>query len=158
MLLPFNPAIEIRPFEVMYTCALSARTFVCGAVKPVKLCHKNVLLSLKKVKLKKKGIFLPEHANLTFDVFPFSGGIKLVLECEVKLLSHADDAVGHTLDFRLPLSVKVLVAEYSVGDSRTVQRWIRVHGSDDNLQLTVNTSLFLHICGGKGEGANALSV
>jgi len=37
MLLPFNPAIEIRPLEVMYTCALSARTLVCGAVKPVKL-------------------------------------------------------------------------------------------------------------------------
>ena len=101
---------------------------------------------------------LPEHADLTFDVFPFSGGIKLVLKCEVKFLSHADDAVSHPFDFGLPLSVKLLVAEYSVGDSRTVQRWIRVHGSDNNLQLTVNPSLFFRICGGKGEGAYALSI
>ena len=157
MLLPFKPAIEIRPLEVMYTCALSARTLVCGAVRPVKLCHKKCFVEFKKDKLKKKGS-LPEHANLTFDVFPFSGGIKLVFECEVKLLSHADDTVSHALDFGLPLSVKFLVTEYSVGDSRTVQRWIRVHGSDNNLQLTVNASLFLCICRGKGEGANALSV
>ena len=91
-------------------------------------------------------------------MFPFSGGIKLVLEREVKLLSHADDAVSHAFNFSLPLSVKLLVTEYSVGDSGTVQRWIRVQGSDNNLQLTVNASLFLRICGGKGEGTNALSV
>lgn len=34
---PFKPAIEIRPSAVMYTCAESARAFVWGAVKPVKL-------------------------------------------------------------------------------------------------------------------------
>ena len=91
-------------------------------------------------------------------MFPFSGGIKLVLECEVKFLSHTNDAISHALDFGLPLSVKFLVAEYSVGDSGSVQRWIRVHGSDNNLQLTVNASLFLRICSSKGEGAYALSI
>jgi len=111
---------------------------------------------------KKSAIFwscpLPEHADLTFDVFPFSGSIKLVLQRGVKPLSHTDDAVGHALDFGLPLSIKFLVAEYGVGDSGSVQRRVRVHRSDDNFQLTVDASLFFRICGGKGESAYTLSV
>ena len=81
-------------------------------------------------------------------MFPFSGGIELVLKCEIKFLSHADDAVSHAFDFGLPLTVKFLVAEYSVGNSCAMQRRVRVHGSDDNLQLTINASLFLRVCGG----------
>lgn len=154
MLLPFNPAIEIRPSAVMYTCAFSARALVCGGVRPVKLFQ---FWSAKKLNTKRLGN-LPEHADLALDVAPFARGVEVFLESGVKLFSHADDTVSHSLHFRLPLSVEIGVTQDGIGNSGTVERGIRVQGSDDDLQLTVDTRLLSRVRSGEGESTNALSV
>lgn len=41
---------------------------------------------------------LPKHADLTLDVAPFTWCLEVLLKGVVKLLSHADDAVSHSLD------------------------------------------------------------
>jgi len=74
-----------------------------------------------------------EHADLALDVAPFTWGLEVFLKGVVKLLSHADDTVSHSLDLCLPLNVKFPVAQDGVGDSGTVNRGVGVHGSDDDL-------------------------
>lgn len=99
MLPPFNPAIEIRPSAVMYTCAFSARALVCGGVRPVKL---EVLSALAAARGERGS---PKHSDLTFNVSPFSRSLQIVSQRGIQLLPHADDPVGHAFDFRLPLGV-----------------------------------------------------
>lgn len=154
MLFPFNAAIEMRPSPVMYTCAFSARALVWGCVRPVKLFQ---FWSAKKSNTRRLGK-LPEHSDLALDVAPFARGVEVFLESGVKLFSHADDAVSHSLHLRLPLSVEIGVTQNGIGNSGTVDRRVRVHGSDDDLQLAVDARLLSRVRRGEGESTNALSV
>lgn len=154
MLFPFNPAIEMRPSAVMYTCAFSARALVWGGVRPVKLFQ---FWSAKKANTRRLDK-LPEHAYLALDVAPFARSVEVFLESGVKLFSHADDTVSHSFHLRLPLGVKIGVTQNGIGNSGTVERGIRVHGSDDDLQLAVDARLLSWVRSGEGEGTNALSV
>ena len=47
----------------------------------------------------------PEHANLRLDVTPLSRSLEIVGELVVQSVAHADDPVGHALDFALPEKV-----------------------------------------------------
>lgn len=89
---------------------------------------------------------------------PLSWGLEVVGKSVVKSLPHADDPVRHTLHLALPLGVEGLVAEDGAGDTRTMERRVRVHGADDNLQLTVHTRLLLGAGGDEGESTDTLSV
>lgn len=76
----------------------------------------------------------------------------------VELLTHADDAISHSLDLGFPFLVKTFVAQDSIGNSGTVERRVRVHGSDDNLQLTFDSGTFLGVGADKGESTNTFTV
>jgi len=103
-------------------------------------------------------VSLPEHSNLALDVTPLAGSLEVVGQGIVELLAHADDAVGHSLDLTLPLGIELGVAEDGIGNTSAVSGRVRVHGTDDNLELTVNTGLFFGIGSYEGEGANTLAV
>jgi len=137
----------------MYTCAFSARALVWGGVRPVKLFQFWL-----GEKLNNRLGSLPEHANLAFDVAPFPWGVEVFLESGVKLFSHADDTVSHSLHLRLPLGVEIGVIQDSIGNSSAVERGVRIHGSDNDLQLAVDPRLLSWVRGGEGESTNALSV
>lgn len=47
----------------------------------------------------------PEHADLRLDVAPFSGSLVIVGELVIKTVTHANDSVGHALDFALPVKL-----------------------------------------------------
>lgn len=76
----------------------------------------------------------------------------------IELLTHADDTGGHSLDLGLPFLVQTVVAQDSVGNSSTMERRVRVHGSNNDLQLTVNAGAFFGVSGDKGEGADTFSI
>jgi len=101
---------------------------------------------------------LPEHSNLALDVTPLAGSLEIMGQGVVKLLTHADDTVGHSFDLTLPLGIELGVAEDGVGDAGAIGRRIRVHGADDDLELAVDASLLFGIGSYKGEGTNALAV
>jgi len=76
----------------------------------------------------------------------------------VQSITHADDPVGHERYLGLPLLVKILIGEDGVGDTGAVEGRIGVHRSDDDLQLTLDTSLLLRISGDEGESTNAFAI
>lgn len=89
---------------------------------------------------------------------PFTRGLEVVSQKVVELLAHADDPISHTLDFASPLGIETLIAKDGVGNTSTVARGVRVHGTDDNLELRVDTSLLLRIGGGQRKSADTLAV
>ena len=89
---------------------------------------------------------------------PFARSVEIFLESGVKLFSHADDTVSHSLYLRFPLGVEIGIIQNGVGNSGTVERGVRVHGSDDDLQLAVDARLLSRVRSGEGESTNALSV
>lgn len=89
---------------------------------------------------------------------PLARRLQFVSQSVVQLLPHANDAVCHTFDLRLPLSIKVCIAQDGVGNSGAVQRRVGVHGPNNDFQLAVNTSLLLGVQCGQGESANTLSI
>ena len=99
-----------------------------------------------------------EHSNLALNVTPLSGSVVSGGQKVVESTAHADDPVGHEPDLRLPLLVQVLVGKDGVGDAGAVERRVRVHRSDEDLQLTLDTGLFLWIGSDKGESANTFAV
>ena len=67
------------------------------------------------------------------------------LDASLELSSHGDDSVGHSLDIATELGVQGWVVEDLGGNSSTVGGWVRVHGSDQNLNQEVrsmNTNTF----------------
>ena len=101
---------------------------------------------------------LPEHSDLGLDVAPLARSLEVVGEDVVDLLPHADNAVGHALDLRLPLSVEGLVAKNGAGNAGAMGRRVGVHRADDNLELRVDTGLLLGIGGGHGESTRAFAI
>jgi len=80
-----------------------------------------------------------EHADLFDDVAPVTWGLEVVRQLAVQCITHADDPVGHVLDFTLPLTVQGHVTEDGSSDPSTMQRWVGVHRTDDNLDLRSDT-------------------
>ena len=76
----------------------------------------------------------------------------------VESTAHADDPIGHELDLGFPLLVKILVGEDGVGDAGAVKGRVGVHGSDEDLQLTLDASLLLWIRGDEGERTDTFAV
>ena len=76
----------------------------------------------------------------------------------VESITHANDPVGHELDLGLPLLVKVLVGKNGVGDTGAMEGRVGVHRSDDDLQLTLDTSLFFWIGSDEGESTDTFAV
>ena len=76
----------------------------------------------------------------------------------VESITHADDSVGHELYLGLPLLVKVFVGQNGVGDTGAVEGRVGIHWSDDDLQLTLDTSFLFRIGGDEGESTNTFPV
>lgn len=73
-------------------------------------------------------------------------------------MTHADDPVCHALDFTLPFLVQFLLAKDGSGNASTVQRRVRVHGSDHNLELTVDAGLLLGVLGNQRECTDTFTI
>lgn len=111
MLWLFNPAIEILPFVVRYTCAFSVNALDCSGLIPVKLERENPI--------KKLVIFdqppwsrSPEHANLIDDVVPVTRCLELLCQQPVQFLAHINDASGHCAHIPFPLLEQLGVVQY----------------------------------------------
>lgn len=61
------------------------------------------------------------------------------LDASLELSSHGDDSVGHSLDIAAELGVQGGVVEDLGGNSSTVGGWVRVHGSDQDLNQEVKS-------------------
>ena len=99
-----------------------------------------------------------EHSDLALDVTPLSRSVVSRGQEIVESIAHADNPVGHEFDLGLPLLVKVLVGEDSVGDAGTVDGRVGVHRSDDDLQLTLDTGLLLGIGRDEGESTDTFAI
>lgn len=117
-----------------------------------------------------------EHADLLLDVRPVSGSLVLVLQKFVESFSHGDDSVGHALDLDLPVLVEFRRVEDLSGETGSTVRdederkspasrkWdllnrrVRVHRPDQNLELTVDSSLFVLVGANQTESANSFTI
>jgi hypothetical protein len=99
----------------------------------------------------------PEHADLLLDVRPLARSIE-VDKRVVQLITHADDAVGHALDLGFPLAVELGIAEDGAGNAGTMERRVRVHRTDDDLELRLDASLLLRVGSHDRERADTLAV
>lgn len=72
--------------------------------------------------------------------------------------AHANDAVGHALDFALPLLVQGRVVEDRGRNPRAVDRRVRVQRPDQDLDLRLDALLLLGGCGHDREGTAAFAV
>jgi hypothetical protein len=91
-------------------------------------------------------------------VTPLSRSVESVGEEIIELLSHADNTGSHALDLTFPFLVQTLVGKDGAGNAGTVEGRVRVHGADDDLQLTLDTSPFLGVGADEGEGSDTFSV
>ena len=102
-------------------------------------------------------MYVPEHADLALDVSPLSRSA-LSDKVIVELVTHADNPVRHMLDLVLPLVIEAVVVQNGGSNASTTERGVGVHGADNDLELTLNTSLLLGIGGDQRERADALTV
>ena len=61
----------------------------------------------------------------------------------IQSLSHADNPLSHPLHFPLPFPVQLRAAQYAIRNPSTLQRRVRVHRPDDDLQLAVHPCFLL---------------
>lgn len=81
-----------------------------------------------------------------------------LLEVLLEQSSHLDHSVGHLLDLAEPLLLELGVVEDGGGDSSTVDGRVGVEGSDDDLQLRVDSVLLGGVLADKREGTDSLTV
>lgn len=111
----------------------------------------------KSLNLLRRQTGVAEHTNLRGDVVPVLLGAKS-LEVLLEQSSHLDHSVGHLLDLTEPLLLELGVVEDGGGDSGTVDGGVGVEGSDDNLQLRVNSVLLGGVLADKRESTDSLTV
>lgn len=68
-----------------------------------------------------------------------------LLEVGAEERAHLDDAASHALDLREPLLVKSRVVHDGGGDAGTVDGRVRVEGTDEDLDLGIDTLLLLGV-------------
>lgn len=98
-----------------------------------------------------------EHADLVGDVRPVVLGTER-LELPTEQLAHGDDAVGHALDFALPLLVQLGVVQDSGSNTGAVDGGVGVHGADDDLDLRVEALDLLGVLADNREDTSTLTV
>jgi len=98
-----------------------------------------------------------EHADLVGDMVPVVLAAQL-LEVLLEECAHGDDAVSHTLDLTQPLLVESWVVEDGAGDTSSVNRWVRVERSDEDLDLRVDSLLLICVCADDGECTDTFTV
>lgn len=93
-----------------------------------------------------------------------------LLEVGHEALSHALNSVGHDFDFLkcyfeftipsyfVPKLLELWATEDSIDNSGTCNGWVRVHRSDDHLQLRKNSLLFISIAADETQSTNSLTV
>ena len=113
MLSELSPAMDILPFVVMYTCALSTNACDCSAFIPVKL-HTSQQAPVRQPRN------APEHPNLLRDVVPRARRLQLLREQPVQLLPHGDNPMRHRLDVPLPILEQLRIIQ----DQRHLHRFV----------------------------------
>lgn len=73
-----------------------------------------------------------EHADLVGDVLPVSLGAE-TLEILPQSGSDGDDSISHQFYVAKPLSLQIGSAQDGANDASAMNRWVRVHWSDENL-------------------------
>jgi hypothetical protein len=81
-----------------------------------------------------------------------------LLEVLLEGSTHGDDAVGHSLDLSKPLLVELGGVQNLRGDASSVNGRVRVHGTDQDLDLGVDTLLLLWRLSKDRERTNTLAV
>ena len=81
-----------------------------------------------------------------------------LLEVLAQKGAHLNDAVSHALDLTEPLLVQSGIVHDSGSDTSSVDGRVGVEGTDENLDLRLNTLLLLGVLADEGEGTNTLSV
>ena len=116
----------------------------------------TVLLG-KRIHLLRLQTGVGEHTNLAGNVAPVVLATEL-LEVLLQQSTHLDDAVGHALDLAKPLLVQCRVVQNGAGDASTMDRWVGVKRTDEDLDLGVDTLLLLGIRADNRESTNTLTV
>lgn len=98
-----------------------------------------------------------EHADLAGDVGPVVLAAEL-LKVLAEQLAHLDDTVSHALDLTEPLLVQRRIVHDGGGDAGTVDRGVRVEGTNENLDLRLNTLLLLGVLADEGESTDTLTI
>lgn len=81
-----------------------------------------------------------------------------VLQVLLEKGTHLNDTVSHALDLTQPLLVQGGVVHDGRGDTGSVDRGVRVEGTDENLDLGVHALLLLGRLADKGESTNTLTI
>lgn len=98
-----------------------------------------------------------EHADLVGDVVPRLRRA-LLLQVGLQCGAHADDAIGHAFDLLQPAGAQVCVAQNFAHNVSAVDGRIRVHRTNQDLQLGHATVGLVFVGARQREGAHALAV
>ena len=104
-LFSFSPAMDILPFVVMYTFALSIIACDCSALIPVKLRHPSAPA------IPRQPRNTPKHPNLLCNVVPLARRLEFLRQQPVQLLPHGNDPMRHRLDVPLPILEQVFIIQ-----------------------------------------------
>lgn len=91
-------------------------------------------------------------------MLPVLLGAKVVLEVSTQLVAHGDDTVSHDLDLTQPLLLEFGRVEDGVDNAGTVDGGVRVHGTDQDLQLGLDACTLLSVGAGDREGTDTLTI
>lgn len=96
-------------------------------------------------------------SHLAGDVRPVVLAAK-VLQILLEESTHLNDTVGHALDLAQPLLVELGVIHNGRGDASTVDGRVGVEGTDEDLDLRVDTLLLLSRFADERESTNTFAV
>lgn len=97
------------------------------------------------------------RSHLAGDVGPVVLAAEL-LEVGAEERAHLDDAASHALDLTEPLLVKSRVVHDGGGDAGTVNGRVGVEGTNEDLDLRIDTLLLLGVLANEGESTDTLTV
>jgi hypothetical protein len=89
---------------------------------------------------------------------PLPRSLELIRQQLIQSLSHANNPLRHAFHLTFPLLVQFLTSKDGIRDPSSMQRRVRIHRPNHNLQLTIHSLLLLRILSRQRERTHTLSV
>lgn len=126
-------------------CLLGHLVYALGQVLDVLACHTShgdatvlgqvhAVILYQAIDLLRCQSGETEHTNLIDNVLPVACGAQL-LQVGLEVGAHIDDAIGHALDILKPLATQIGAVQNLGSNASTMNRGIRVEGTNENLDL-----------------------
>lgn len=97
-------------------------------------------------------------AYLICDMIPWQLALEIILQMSFQFVPHRNNPISHHLYFAQPLLFQRRSVEHLAHDTSARKRWVGIERANKDLDLRLDSSLFLGVVGDDRKGTNALTI